>query len=158
MKRVIRCSAVAVLLVLSAACGDSGPTSPTSTRLPPAPSAPAPPPPTPPVPSFPPPSGPSRTFTSERPLASSGVQSYTTTSRFILYDNGAFVLKFESPAVEYRGGYTETNGDLTFDWEGWSAAGPWGATGTLADETLIVRYNFIMIMTDFEDAVYVLAR
>ena len=107
---------------------------------------------------FPPLSGPSRTFTFDRSLASSGVQSYTTNSRFILYDNGAFVLKYDDPGGEYRGGYTETNGDITFDWEGWSVAGPWGATGTLADETLTVRYNFIMMMTDFEDAVYVLLR
>jgi hypothetical protein len=57
---------------------------------------------------------------------------------------------------DYRGGYTETDGAITFDWEGWSIAGQWGATGTLKNGVLTVQYNFIMQMSDFEDAAYVL--
>jgi hypothetical protein len=38
---------------------------------------------------------------------------------------------------------------------GWSSAGPWGAAGTLGGNSLTVRYNLIMQMTDFEDAIYV---
>jgi len=53
------------------------------------------------------------------------------------------VLQYEGG--EYRGRYTEANGDIVFDWEGWSVAGPWGAIG-------------IMRLSDFEDAVYVLVR
>jgi len=55
----------------------------------------------------------------------------------------------------YRGGYEDTNGVIMFEWEGWSVAGPWGATGTLKADSLTVQYNHIMQLTDFEDAVYV---
>jgi hypothetical protein len=48
------------------------------------------------------------------------------------------------------------NGVITFEWEGWSVAGPWGATATISDDSLSVEYNLIMQLTDFEDAVYVL--
>ena len=40
--------------------------------------------------------------------------------------------------TRYRGG---GNGVITFEWEGWSVAGPWGATGTLQGATLIVQDN-----------------
>ena len=83
------------------------------------------------------------------------VRDYTKRSRFILYDNGAFVLRYEGIGDD-RGGFTESNGVITLDWEGWSAAGPWGASATLERTSLIVRFNFIMQLTDFEDAVYVL--
>jgi hypothetical protein len=101
-------------------------------------------------------SGPSRTFLFDREL-SYPVHDYTRNSRFVLYDNGGFVLQFVGRG-EYRGGYTEANGVITFEWEGWSAAGPWGATGLLSDDRLSVRYNIIMGLTDFEDAVYLNAR
>jgi hypothetical protein len=54
----------------------------------------------------------------------------------------------------------EANGLITFAWEGWSVAGPWGATGSITDDSLSVRYNVIMQLSDFEDGVYlrVLAR
>ena len=71
-------------------------------------------------------------------------------------DNGAFVLRFSGPG-EYRGGYTVANGVITFEWEGWNVAGPWGATGTIRGDSLTVEYNLIMQWTDFEDAVYALA-
>ena len=41
---------------------------------------------------------------------------------------------------------------IKFEWEGWSVAGPWGATGTLKGDSLTVHYNEIMRHTDFEDA------
>ena len=141
-----------VLLLLSAACGESGPTSPTPTPQSPVLQAPIPAPTPPPTKTFPPLSGPSRTFVFDREL-SYRVSDYTRRSTFILYDNGAFVLRYGGPG-EYRGGYTETNGVITFEWEGWSSAGPWGATGTIRGESLTVEYNFIMQMTDFENAVY----
>jgi hypothetical protein len=73
-----------------------------------------------------------------------------------LYDNGAFVLEFPvcSCPGAYRGTYTEANGIITFMWEGWSIAGPWGATASLEGDMLAVRYNPIMQLSDFEDAVY----
>jgi hypothetical protein len=153
MNTCVRRSAVVVLLTLSAACGSSKPTSPTGTSQPPA--APLPPP---PRPDFPPLSGPSRTFFFDREV-SYPVSDYTKKSRFVLYDNGAFVLQYLSLGEGgYRGGYKDANGVITFEWEGWSIAGPWGATGTLQGDSLRVQYNLIMQMTDFEDAVYALMR
>jgi hypothetical protein len=82
------------------------------------------------------------------------VSDSTKQSRFVLYDDGAFALQYVSLGVEYRGGYTESNGVVTLAWEGWSTAGPWGATGTLKDGSLTVRYNLIMSLSDFDDAAY----
>jgi hypothetical protein len=148
MINVLRRGTVVVLLVLCTACGGSSPTSPRP---------PASPSPTPPSPSnFPPLSGPSRTFTFDHEL-SYPVRDYTKNSRFVLYENGAFVLQYVG-RTEYRGRYTQANGDITFEWEGWSVAGPWGATGSLSDGTLSIRYNLIMGLSDFEDAVYLDAR
>ena len=155
MNTTVRHSAAIVLVVLLAACGSSVPTSPTATTLPVLTLA------TPPPRSFPPLSGPSRTFVFDREL-SYPVADYTRHSRLVLYDNGAFVLQFPSlgePGERgYRGGYTEADGVITFEWEGWSAAGPWGATGTLQGDSLRVQYNRIMQLTDFDDAVYALMR
>ena len=150
MNSAVRRGAVVVLLVVSAACGSSEPTAPTGTGQAPAPPS-APPPPTT---TFPPLSGPSRTFIFEHEL-SYRVSDYTRRSRFVVYDNGAFVLQYVGLG-EYRGGYTDANGIVTFEWEGWSTAGPWGARGTLKGDSLTVTYNLIMQLTDFEDAVYVL--
>jgi hypothetical protein len=141
----IRCGALVAVLVLSSACGASGPTSPTGRSEPPALSAPTPSP----------LSGSARIFTFEHGL-SSGASDYTKKSRFVLYDNGAFALQYPICICggEYLGRYTVANGVITFEWDGWSAAGSWGATGTLQGDTLTVQYNQIMQLTDFEDAVY----
>ena len=143
--------ALLVLLMLSAACGSSGPTSPTGTSQPTAVPSPAPQRGI----SAPPLSGPSRTFVFDREL-SYRVRDYTKKSRFVLYDNGAFVLRFEGLAGEHRGAYTEADGVMSFEWEGWNIGGPWGATGALKGDRLTVQYNEIMQWTDFEDAVYAL--
>ena len=73
-------------------------------------------------------------------------------SRYVLYRDGTFVLEY--PNGQYRGTYTETAGRITFEWEGWSVAGAWGASGVLTDDSLSVSYNMIMILSDFEDALY----
>jgi hypothetical protein len=110
--------------------------------------------PTPPSPvSFPPLSGPSRAFVFDHEL-SYRVTDYTRQSRFVVYDNGAFVLQYTGLGIQYRGGYTRRNGALDLEWEGWSSAGPWGATATVKDGLLTVQYNLIMQLSDFEDAVY----
>lgn len=152
MNTTIRHSAVVVLLMLYAACGDSGPTSPTRTTSQQA--VPVPAPPAPPV-TIPPLSGPSRTYVFDHELVYR-VSDYTKNSRFVLYDSGAFALQYLDLSGEYRGAYTATDSDIVFHWEGWSVAGPWEATGTLTVDLLTVKYNLIMQMTDFEDAVYVL--
>ena len=150
MNTTVRRGAAVFLVVLSTACGSSAPTSPTAIPQPLPVAAPT----APPTRTFPPLSGPSRTFVFDRELKSR-VSDYTRKSSFVLYDNGAFVLRFSGPG-EYRGGYTVADGVITFEWEGWSAAGPWGATGTIRGDSLTVEYNFIMQLTDFEDAVYAL--
>ena len=149
MNTIIRGSAVAVLVVLSAACESSAPTTSTGPSQPPTGTSSPPPPPT----TFPPLTGQARTFDFDRQL-SYAVSNYTRNSRFVLYDNGAFVLYYQSLGLAYRGGYTEANGVVTFAWEGWSSAGSWGATGRIRADTLTVQYNVIMQLTDFEDAVY----
>lgn len=83
------------------------------------------------------------------------VREYTTRSRYVLYDNGTFGLQYgDKGGLEYRGSYTKADSLITFNWEGWSTAGPWGATGRLKGDTMTVAYNIIMAMSDFEDAVY----
>jgi hypothetical protein len=147
----LRSSIVAVLLMLAAACSGSGGTAPSGTTQPSVVAVP------PPTPTFPPLSGPSRTFVFDHAQANR-VRDYTTQSRFVLYDDGAFVLQFPTIAGDgYRGGYTEANGAVTFEWEGWNIAGPWGATGTLNGNSMTVQYDLIMQLSDFEDAVYMLA-
>ena len=102
---------------------------------------------------FPPPSGPSRVYDFAAPLTRI-VADYTRASRYVLYDNGAFELQYYRLGGSYRGRYEQTETGVTFHWEGSSGAGPWGASASLSGDTLTVRYNFIMQMTDFEDAVY----
>jgi hypothetical protein len=137
------------VVLLCFACGRSMSTAPTANGQNPAvPSSPAPSP-----GNFPPLSGGSRTFAFNHELTYR-LRDYTRQSRFVLYDNGAFVLQYASLGGEYRGAYTESNGVITFQWEGSSTAGAWGATGTLKDGSLTVQYNLIMQLSDFEDAVY----
>jgi hypothetical protein len=93
-------------------------------------------------------------FTSE---LSYPVTAYTRASRYVFFDNGRFVLQYTSLGREYAGWYAAApDGGLQLTWEGWSVAGAWGATGTLTDDTLTVRYNVVMQWTDFDDAVYAL--
>jgi hypothetical protein len=82
------------------------------------------------------------------------VSSITQNSRFVLYDDGVFALQFNSSIGQYCGRYTESNGTVTFEWDGWNIGGPWGATGILKNQSLMVTYNLIMAMSDFEDAIY----
>ena len=82
------------------------------------------------------------------------VREFTRQSRFVLYENGTFVLEYASPIGQYCGRYTESNGAITFTWDGWSTAGEWGAKGIVKDRAMTVTYNSIMMMSDFEDAIY----
>ena len=126
----VRRAGLLVFLGVSVSCSDATlPTAPLPTPT----AAVAP---TPPAP-FPGPTEPSgsRVFgfvSSPYPA----VQPYTTGSRYVLYRDGAFVLQY--PHVEYRGRYTEAEGRINFEWDGWSVAGSWGATGVLTDDSLSV--------------------
>lgn len=140
-----------VLVASVSACGGRAPTAPTA-LLPVSTSTFVPPPPT--ASTMPPLTGPSRTFGFERALGASPF-AYTEHSSFILYDNGAFVLRYGLSQRDYPGTYAIDNGELTFQFEGFSDAKPWGAKGTLLGDTLTVRYSLIMALSDFDDAVYV---
>jgi hypothetical protein len=79
-------------------------------------------------------------------------------SRYVFYADSSFALQFSSARFgffEYDGRFSRTDSLITFNWNGWSAAGRWEATGTLRGDELRVRYNLIMWLTDFIDGVYV---
>jgi hypothetical protein len=82
-------------------------------------------------------------------------------SRYLLFeDEGEFALQYGysvgGPAnSEYAGRFSRSDDSITFLFDGWSMAGPWQATGTLCGDTLIVRYNTVMILSDFEDGTYI---
>lgn len=141
----LRLLGVLMLAIAASACGDEG-------RL----VAPAPV--SPPVQAVPPPNpaagepGPPAGNYASAAALDYPVQSYTLNSRFVLHEDGSFVLQY--PHVEYRGTYSANEGTIVFSWEGWSSAGHWGATGTLHNGTLSVRYNLVMQLSDFENAVY----
>ena len=85
----------------------------------------------------------------------------TLPSRYVLFNDGKFQLQFSSyrfGIFSYAGRYSRTDSVITFTWDGWSTAGPWGSTGTLRGDTLSVRYNMIMMLTDFIDGDYVRSR
>lgn len=155
MNITVGSSAVIVLLVFSVACGRSGPTSPSGTSQPP--SVPQP------TISFPPLSGPSRTFIFDGEV-SHGVSDFTKQSRFVLYDNGAFLLQY--PPSRYGDGgfpgqYKDADGVIMFlfEFQGRSVGTPFDdATATLRGDSLTVQYKESMQHSDFENAVYVLAR
>jgi hypothetical protein len=149
MNRPVRLGAGVALLLVATACRDSAPTAPTGTNPSSTPtvtvSSPIPTPPT----NFPPLSGAARTFLFER--ADRQIADYTKNSRFVLYDNGAFALQYLNLGGQYRGSYTEANGQIKFTWE---ACCGWDATANLEGDSLKVQYGLGMQMSDFEDAVY----
>ena len=137
----VRGGAVVALLVVVVACGSSGPTSPSGFGPPPPSPPPAPTPaptPRPPI-SFPPLSGPSRTFIFSSEMAYP-VQDFTKQSRFVLYENGAFALRYV--ASTYTGRYQNSNGVLMFlfEFQGRTAYDIWDdATATIRGNTLTVQ-------------------
>jgi hypothetical protein len=78
-----------------------------------------------------------------------GVRDYTRKSRYLLYENGAFILEY--PQGQYRGIYVRDGDLVTFRWEG---SGEWQASATEAGDRMVVRYNLHMQLSDFEDAIY----
>jgi hypothetical protein len=148
---VCRLPALICVVVTVAACGDglrsAAPTTPTPAVVPVPQPAPLP------TGRYPTITGPARVLV-YRDSPFPRVASYTLTSRFVLYDDGRFALQYENPIGEYRGTYSTSNDVVSFTWDGWSVAGPWGAQATLSRDVLSVRYNLIMQLTDFEDADY----
>jgi hypothetical protein len=142
-------------LALSAACAsETVPTTPTPTPAPPGPGPVAY------TPEWPAIDRPGRIYIGES-TPFYPIHRSLLFSRYVLYDDRTFALQNSSinyPFFEYRGTYTQTNDTIVFTWEGWSTAGPWGATATVTDDTLDVKYNLIMQMTDFEDGRYLRER
>jgi hypothetical protein len=79
------------------------------------------------------------------------VRGFTTTSKFVLYDNGAFYLEYAGISHRYHGVYQQENNRISFDL---NADGRPDASGDRHGELLEVRYSESMHHADFEDAVY----
>ena len=78
-------------------------------------------------------------------------------SRYVFYEDDSFELQFISGRFgffKYTGRIRREDTRITFEWDGWSTAGPWGAVGTLRGDTMRVEYNLIMQHSDFVDGVY----
>jgi hypothetical protein len=141
MTAVVRCGTLLGFLVFSVACSNG--------NLPTAPSPrPTQPPPTVGVPPL---IGPADIYLFSATLPPYPVRPYTTASKYVLYDNGAFSLRYASPGGEYVGTYRQENGLISFRFV---ADDRWFATGTLNGDSLEVRYNAVMDLSDFESAVY----
>ncbi len=92
----------------------------------------------------------------------SGEHSYPVglRSRYVFYDNEAFGLQYLragsgwSRLYEYAGTRSQADSVITFSFHGDSR---WFATGTMRGDTLIVQYNTVMMLSDFEDGVYLLS-
>jgi hypothetical protein len=102
-------------------------------------------------------SGPSTTYHFIAPLDRPVI--YATTTKYVLYNNGAFSLRYDdAPGVAYTGSYQQEDGRIVFDF-GADGRGPApgepDALGTLNGDLLEVRYHFwLRVGSDFEDAVY----
>lgn len=77
------------------------------------------------------------------------VNHYTLTSKFVLYENGAFSLQYLSLGGQYTGAYQRDNSRITFRF-----AGGGDASGTITSDVLEVRFSLNMQMSDFDNAVY----
>ena len=78
---------------------------------------------------------------------------YANGSRFVLYADGTFHLQF--PQGEYPGTYSRSDSTIAFRFVDSSVAGRWLADGIVRGDTLVVQYNDIMSLSDFENGAYV---
>lgn len=79
------------------------------------------------------------------------------TSRFVLYDDGTFDLQYLRPDFgffAYAGKYARADSSITFLFNDAATAGPWVAAGILRGDSLVVKFNLVMILSDFEDGMY----
>ena len=147
MTAIARGAIIVCVLMVGLGCGTERPTSPTP--VPPATTV-QPPPAAQPLPEVPVPAGSSR-FDFASPLTYN-VRSYTTSSVFVLNPSGTFALHYPSLSTRaYVGTYQRDGDHISFRFSG---DGRWEADGTLGGDSLTVRYNFIMEMSDFENAIY----
>ena len=155
-----------VALMLSLGCSDlstqgrQDPTAPPSD-----PNRPLPPPPATngPPPAFPAVSSSALVYDGPSGLYDELVSYHGSTlpTRYVLFSDSTFQLQFASfrfGIFSYAGRYSRSDTLITFAWDGWSSAGPWGSAGALCGDTLVVRYNIVMMMSDFIDGSYVRSR
>jgi hypothetical protein len=151
MIRILRCGPVIGGLMLGLACGTEQPTAPGAIPAPTTITQPPAPIPQPPQPL---PSGePVATYVFSGTL-DYPVSGFTTGSQYLLYDNGAFGLRYDAFAHVYLGTYRQDNATITFRFDGRWTWDQGNATGTLKGDLLEVRYSDIMVHSDFENAVY----
>lgn len=70
--------------------------------------------------------------------------------RYVLYVDSTFSLQYEG-CCNVGGRYSRADSAITFKFQ---AAG-WIATGIFAGDSLVVKYNNVMLGADFEDGLYV---
>ena len=150
----VLCAALVVIAVYAGACSGP-PTLPTSTptSTPQSSSTPSPTsqPPTPFVPSFPAVPGAARVYAAERFPYIAYPHGSELASRFVLRDDGSFGLQYSSLSYsffEYKGTYTEQNGNVTLAFH--ANNGRWTATARFRRDR-VSQYNLDMQMSDFED-------
>jgi hypothetical protein len=158
---MVRSALMLFACVLPMATGCSDATRPVVPRRPTV-DAPAEPPPAPPPapPEFPPLPRPGDVYVGPDDLYDllAATHHGRLASRYVFYDNGKFSLQFASSRAglfEYPGAWAPDGGQITLAFEGWSTAGPWQATATLRGDSLSVKYNIVMYLSDFIDGVYV---
>jgi len=78
------------------------------------------------------------------------VRDYTAMSSYVL-NHGTFSLRYGLSGREYVGTYRQEGSRISFVF---AADGRWDAVGKLDGDSLEVRYNLIMELSDFENAVY----
>ena len=157
MTHALRCGWLIAALMLGLACGTEHPTEPGAVPVPP--------------PITQPPQGLPlgelvASYVFSGPLGYA-VNVSTTRSRYLLYENGAFGLRYDAFPHVYKGTYRRDDATITFrfddawTWDqGWSCLGdsrdgicPF-ATGIVKGDLLEVRYGESMQHADFENAVY----
>ena len=133
-------------LILLAGCADATrPTEPPA--VPPAP-APVAPPIAPPI---------------APPLSRSGVaygrispSFFPGAQHYVLYNDSTFSLLYgDNGGLDFPGRFSRADSAITFRFDGWNVAGPWEARGVIRGDSLTVKYNDVMVWSDFEDGVYV---
>jgi hypothetical protein len=79
------------------------------------------------------------------------VSEFTRKSAFVLYESGAFSLKYDAFDTPYIGSYERDGGQVLFNFGSESRG---GATGIIKGDLLEVEFSELMRHSDFEDAVY----
>ena len=81
-------------------------------------------------------------------------------TRYVLFADSTFHLQFASfrfGVVTYAGRFSRTDTTFNFSWQNDGGA-PWDAMGIVQGDILHIRYSDNMLMSDFIDGPYVLAR